>query len=167
MAILETERLILREMQAADAPFILELLNEPGFIANIRDSGVRDLEGARRYIEDGPRASYAAHGFGLWLAELKATGEPVGICGILKRDTLDHPDLGFAFLARHHGQGFASEAGAATLAWARARGIHRILAITAPHNTASARVLEKLGFRFERLLEPPDQRPTRLYAVDA
>jgi len=167
MAILETERLRLREMEAGDAPFILELLNEPAFIANIRDSGVRDLEGARRYIEEGPRASYAKHGFGLWLTELKATGEPVGICGILKRDTLDHPDLGFAFLAHHHGRGFATEAGGATLAWARARGLHHIVAITAPHNTASAHVLEKLGFRFERLLEPPDQKPTRLYVQGA
>ena len=101
--ILTTSRLVLHELSAADAPFILELVNQPDFIANIRDSGVRDEADAVRYIEDGPRASYAQHGFGLWRVENRKTGGPVGICGLLKRDWLDDPDIGYAVLERFRG----------------------------------------------------------------
>ena len=91
--VLDTERLSLRRLGAADAEFIVELLNQPSFIANIGDRGVRTADDARRYIEDGPVASYERFGFGLFLVELKSTGEPIGICGLLKRDTLDDVDV--------------------------------------------------------------------------
>jgi RimJ/RimL family protein N-acetyltransferase len=139
-------------------------LNEPAFIANIRDSGVRDLDDARRYIETGPRASYAAHGFGLWLMQAKETGEPVGICGILRREGLDEPDLGFALRQRSWGRGYAREAAAATLAYVRdVLGLGRILAITAPHNLASARVLEAVGFQDEGMITMPGPKESRLF----
>ena len=112
---------------------------------------MRTLADARDYVRNGPAASYAAHGFGLFLVERRADREPVGICGLLRRETLDDVDLGFAMLARHRALGYASEAAAATLEWARERfGLRRVVAITALDNEASARVLERVGMRFER-----------------
>ena len=107
---LETERLRLRELVESDAPFILELLTDPSFLQNIGDRGVRDLDSARDYIRNGPTASYAKHGFGLWLVERKDDGEPLGTCGLLRRDTLPHVDIGYAFLPRHWSRGYAVEA---------------------------------------------------------
>ncbi len=152
----QTARLTLRELESSDAPFIQQLLTEPGFLQYIGDRGVRDLPSARRYIEHGPRASYAAHGFGLWLFERRDTATPIGICGLLKRDTLDDVDIGYALLAAHGGSGFALEAAQATLAWARdVRGLQRVVAIVMPDNARSIQLLERLGMRFERSL-PPD-----------
>jgi RimJ/RimL family protein N-acetyltransferase len=163
---LSTQRLTLRELTPADAPFILELLNDPDFIRFIADRGVRSVEDAVRYIENGPRAMYARHGIGLMLVELTEGGQPVGICGLLRRDGLDDPDLGFAFLPEHRGKGYAAEAAAATLAHGRDElGLGRILAITSLDNHASGRVLEKLGFRFDRIVTMPgDPEELRLYA---
>ena len=126
--ILRTERLVLRHLTEDDAAFVLELLNERGFIDNIGDRNVRDLEGARRYVSEGPGASYRTNGYGLWLTVLRATGEPVGICGLVKRDGLEDADIGYAFLERYWGQGYAREAAQASLDWAwakRAPSAHR------------------------------------------
>jgi RimJ/RimL family protein N-acetyltransferase len=154
MHILDTERLRLREMTLEDAPFILELLNEPGFIRNIADKGVRTLEDARGYLEKGPMASYAKHGFGLFAVDLKASGEPVGICGLVKRDGLDDVDVGYAFLERHWSRGYAVEAAAATVEYGLKKvGLKRVVAITAPDNQGSIRVLERIGLRFEGMIE--------------
>jgi ribosomal-protein-alanine N-acetyltransferase len=143
-----TDRLAMRPYTIADAPHILELVNEPAFIANIRDSGVRTVADAEAYLEKGPLAMYAALGFGLWAVEERESGDVVGMCGLLKRDSLPDPDLGFAFVERARGKGYATEAGRATLQWGlREKGIGRVLAITALHNDASAAVLEKIGFR--------------------
>jgi len=150
--ILRTARLQLRELAPRDAPFILVLLNEPSFIQNIGDRGVRSLADAHDYLVNGPIASYTRHGFGLYLVELAATEEPIGICGILQREALPDPDLGFAFLPAYWGQGFAFEAAAAVRGYARSElGVGRLLAITSPRNDASIRLLERLGFRFERM----------------
>ncbi len=165
----ETERLGIRPMLAEDAPFILELLNEPAFIKNIADKGVRTLDDARGYIESGPRASYARHGFGLWVVELKATGEPLGMCGLIKRDGLEDVDIGFAFLERHGSRGYATESASAVLAYGFEQlGLRRIVAITAPFNAASARVLERIGLRDEGLIQLPQYGgENRLFALDA
>ena len=145
--ILETERLTLHELTDADASFILELLMSRGFKENIGDRGVRDLDGARGYIERA-RAGYAANGFGLWRADLKASGEPTGLAGLVKRDGLEHPDVGYAFLEPFWGRGLASEAAAASLAYGRDRlGIQTIVAITKPHNLSSIAVLKKVGMK--------------------
>src|SRR5437762_5626654 len=106
-------------MSAADAPFMVVLLNDPAFLRYIGDKGVRAPEDAVRYIETGPLESYARFGFGLYLVEAKETGEPMGMCGLLKRDVLDHPDLGFAFLPAFRRQGVALESARAALAEAR------------------------------------------------
>jgi [ribosomal protein S5]-alanine N-acetyltransferase len=164
MSILETERLVLRELTPADAPFILELLNEPAYHRYIGDKGVRDLAGAEKYLREGPMASYARNGFGLWLVSLK-DGTPIGMCGPIRRDTLEHPDLGFALLARFAGQGYAHEAASAVLAHARSvLKLGAILAITAPENPPSIKLLGKLGFRFERMIALPGYaEPSRLF----
>lgn len=151
---LETRRLRIRELAPADAPFILTLLNDPDFLRNIGDRNVRTLEDARRYIEAGPMASYARHGFGLCHVELRASGEAIGICGVLKRDELPGPDLGFAFLPAHRSQGYALESATAVLSHAReVLRLPRLLAIVNPDNAASIRLLEKLGFGFERMIQ--------------
>lgn len=148
MTLLETARLRLRRLDQNDADFLVELLNEPAFLDNIGDKGVRGVADVPRYLGEGPMASYTRYGYGLYLVEESASGAPVGMCGVLKRDGLDDPDLGFAFLARYHGRGYASEAGAAVLAYERRRhGLGRIVAITTMENRGSMRVLAKLGFR--------------------
>ena len=143
IAALETPRLTLRPFTRADAPFALRLLNEPSFHAHIGDKGVRDLDGARAYLEGGPLASYGRHGHGLMAVALKATGQPIGMCGLLKREHLERPDLGYAFLPEAWGQGYALEAARAVLDEAKR---DRVLALVSPANAASIRLLEKLGF---------------------
>ncbi len=163
--ILQTDRLVIRELILADAPFVFELLNEPAFLRFIGDKGVRDIPSAEKYLTDGPLASYAKHGFGLWLVALKDGGTPVGMCGPLKRDTLDHPDLGYAILARFAGRGYTFEAATATLAHARnVLKLPKILAVTAQKNPGSIALLGKLGYTFERMTTLPGQKePSRLF----
>lgn len=147
---LATARLVLRRLTAGDAGFILELLNERSFIENIGDKGVRTEAEAGRYIAEVPTASYERHGFGLYLVSLRETGEPIGMCGLVKRDCLADVDVGFAFLPRFWSRGYACEAAQAVLAEARERwGLRRVAAVVAPGNAASKRLLGKLGFRFE------------------
>lgn len=148
---LTTPRLHLRAIAVADAPFVLALVNDPAFILNIGDRNIRTLDAAERYIESGPWTRPAGPGIGLRLVQRRGTSEAIGICGLLKRDVLDAPDIGFAFLPAHRSQGFAFEAASAVLEDARARlGHRRILAIVSPGNAASIRLLERLGLRRER-----------------
>lgn len=143
-----TPRLVIRRFTEADAPFVLDLLTEPAWLKHIGDRGVRTVADARHYLHTGPLASYAAYGHGLYHVARKDTDEPVGMCGILRRDGLDHPDLGYAFLEQHHGFGYATEAARATLEHARLHlGMRTVVAITTEANVASQRVLEKVGMR--------------------
>lgn len=159
---IETYRLHLRPFTLDDAPFILSLLNEPSFLQHIGDKGVRDLEGAKGYLTNGPMASYARHGHGLMAVVLKETGEPIGMCGLLKRDNLDHPDLGYAFVPEFWSKGYALEAARAVLEEAK---FGRVLAIVSQGNAASIRLLEKLGFTFEKLAAVyPDEPEVAVYA---
>ncbi len=156
MQILETERLFIRHLTQNDAEFILELLNEPGFIRNIADRGVRTIEDAQAYIQNGPVTSYAKNGFGLFAVELKATGVPIGMCGPIRRDVLPDVDIGYALLERYWKKGYAHEAAAAVLAYGyEVIGLKRIVAITALDNNASARVLEKIGLQYEGIINLP------------
>ncbi|MBL6750124.1 MAG: GNAT family N-acetyltransferase [Nevskia sp.] len=160
-----TPRLLLRHLQADDAAFILRLLNEPSFIRNIGDRGVRSLEDARRYIEEGPAASYRRFGFGLYLVQTRQPQESIGICGLLKRDSLADVDIGFAFLPAWWSQGYALESATAVLRHARqSLGLQRIVAVTAPHNRDSMRLLEKLGLERDCMVElAPGQPPSLLF----
>ena len=145
--LLETERLRLRRLALSDAPFILRLLNEPSFIENIADKQVRTLAQAEAYLQGGPLQSYATHGHGLNRVELKDTGEPIGMCGLIKRDQFADVDLGYALLPEFEGRGFITEAGAAVLVQGeRDHGFGRFIAIVTPGNGRSIRVLERLGF---------------------
>jgi len=154
MAVLETERLLLRRFTIDDTQFILRLVNEPSFLRYIGDKKVRNLEDARQYILSGPASSYERNGFGLNLVELRESHTPIGMCGLLKRAELSDPDLGFAFLPDYWHQGFAFEAAAAVLQEAGERlGLPRILAITSLDNEASIKLLERLGFSFEGVIK--------------
>ena len=160
MTVIETKRLLLRRLAADDAEFILELLNQPSFLRYIGDKEVRSIADAVRYIQTGPVASYERFGFGLYLVELKESGGPIGICGLLKRDSLPDVDVGFAFLPTFWSQGYAFESAAAVMNYGReVLGIRRIVAITSLDNDASIRLLEKIGLRFERLIKLSEDQP--------
>lgn len=165
---LETPRLTLRRLQFDDAPFLVDLLNQPSFIANIGDRGVRNVEDAHRYLRDGPMAMYEKYGFGLWHVARRSDGVSVGMCGLLKRDILPDVDVGYAYLPEHWGQGYALEAARATLALgARKFGLKRVIGVVSDHNAGSIRVLEKLGMTFERMYPMhPGEADVRLYGRD-
>lgn len=164
---IETPRLVLRPLTTDDAAFVHALVTDPDWLRYIGDRGVRSLDDARAYIENGPRAMYSRCGHGLLAVESREDGTPLGICGLLSRDGLEDPDLGFAFLPAHRGRGHALEAAAATLDWARESGrFDRVLAITSPENAASIRLLDKLGFVDEGVVQlTTGGEPVRLFAT--
>jgi RimJ/RimL family protein N-acetyltransferase len=188
--ILETERLILRQIAESDDEFMLDLLNQPSFIKYIGDRNVRDLEQAREFIESRYRKSYADHGFGLYAVELKAEfntlaharvsaseipnpesripNQVIGICGFVKRDTLPDADLGFAFLPQFEKKGYALESAKAVMKYgAEKLNLKRVLAITTQNNESSGRLLEKLGFKFEGLItQPHDAEELKLFSAE-
>ena len=169
MIVLETARQTLRWLSISDAPFIVELLNDPAWLRFIGDRGVRTLDDARKYILNGPLSMIEHHGFGLYLAQRKSDGTPMGICGLIKRDSLDDVDIGFAYLPQFCGQGYALEAAAAVMVHGKsAFGLTRIVGITSPDNESSIKLLEKLGLKFERMLRiPQDADETMLFAWNA
>jgi RimJ/RimL family protein N-acetyltransferase len=165
MKVLETPRLLLRRLVLEDAPFVLELVNDPAWLQYIGDKHVHNLEDARSYIRKGPLDMYAKLGFGLYLVTFK-TGLRIGLCGLIKRDSLEDVDLGFALLPRHRGRGYAQEAASAVLDYGKKTfGIKRIVAITSPDNLHSIRVLESIGFIYEQTLTLSGQgKATKLFA---
>ena len=151
MKILETERLVVRRLSTDDAAFILELINEPSWLKYIGDKGVKTLQDAENYIRKGPIEMYERLGFGLYLVEIKESSEPIGICGLIKREALEDVDLGFAFLPKFWGKRYAFESATAAMSYGKnVLGFTRIAAITSQDNPPSEKLLEKLGFRFER-----------------
>ena len=150
---LQTDRLQLRQLEQSDAGFILRLVNEPSWLRFIGDRNVHSVADAQTYLREGPQRMYEQFGFGLWLVERRADGVPMGMCGLIKRETLDDIDIGFALLPEFWRCGYAFEAAAATLRHARkALGLARVVAITSQDNDASGSLLEKLGFNFERMI---------------
>lgn len=118
---------------------------------------MRDLDQARDYILKGPVDSYDKNGFGLYLTLLKAGATPIGLCGLVKRDTLEHPDVGYAFLPEFWSRGYAFEAAAAVLDYARdVLGLRQILAVVSPDNDSSIRLLKRLGLKFAKLVRLKD-----------
>ena len=161
----ETERLSVRRIGLEDAGFMLAMLTDPGFLTQIGDRGVRTLEDAEDYIRDRVLASYEEHGFGMYLVSLKKTREAIGTVGFVRRTGLNAPDIGFAFLEQHTGQGYGQEAARALIDWGRRTlNIGPLLAITAPDNAASAALLRTLGFRETgRVLLPAHGGESRLF----
>ena len=169
MKVLETERLVLRWLGTGDSAFILELVNEPSWLRFIGDKAVRTLEDAENYIRNGPLEMYARLGFGLYLVETRKPAESIGICGLIKRETLEDADLGFAFLPRFWGKRYAFESASAVISYGkRVLGLSRIVAITSQDNVQSIKLLERLGFRFERTVRmEANGEELNLYAATA
>lgn len=154
MNIIETNRLILRKLTLDDADFILDLLNQPSFIQFIGDRGVRTLDDARDYLSKRLIESYNRFGFGLYLTLEKESNTPIGICGLVKRESLEDVDIGFAFLPQFWLKGYAFEAASAVLRYAKnTLEIKRVVGIATPDNHGSIRVLEKLGLKFEKMVK--------------
>jgi RimJ/RimL family protein N-acetyltransferase len=165
--VLSTERLILRRFVLDDAPFVISLVNEPGWLEYIGDKGVHTIEDAHRFLEAGPLKMYEQLGFGLYLVERRSDAAPIGMCGLIKRDALDHVDIGFALLASVAGQGFAYEAASAVVELAKSLRLPRLLAITTPTNRASQKLLGKLGLQFEKEIRMgPQAEPLHLFAME-
>lgn len=164
----ETARLYLRRLTPTDAPFIVEVLNTPGFLFFVGDKNVRSHADAREYLESGPLLMYRDKGFGLWLVARRSDRAPLGLCGLIKRDSLDDVDIGYGFLPEHEGQGYALEAARAVVEYARtALGLPRLVAICDPRNAASIRLLEKLGMALEKQVSAEDDGKTlNLFSLD-
>ncbi len=166
MIVLETSRLILRHLKIADADFILSLLNTKGFLDNVGDRGVRDVLQAETYLLDGPLASYAQNGFGLYLVELKESGQSIGLSGLVKRPRFDSPDLGYAFLPEYWGKGYAIESAQAVLLHCQTLGLKQVLGIVSLDNEASISVLEKLGMSYkETIVWEEDDSKVLIYGI--
>lgn len=167
MHILDTERLRLRTLVLGDAALYLKVVNVAAFIEYIGDRGIRTVDAARKAIADGPVAMQETLGHSLYLVERKEDGAAIGMCGLIKRETLADVDLGYAYLPQFGGKGYATEAAAGVLAYARGLGIRRLLAITSPGNAASNAVLKKIGMRFDEVVHLTPQDPgTLLYSYD-
>lgn len=150
--VLQTERLTLRQLILTDTPFIIELLNTEGWIKYIGERNVKNADQARQYLINGPIKSYEENGFGLCAVTLKNTNIPIGMCGLIKRDYLPHPDIGYAFLPQYNGQGYAFEITKAVLQHAFTElKKEKILAITLPENKNSVKLLHKLGMKYEEI----------------
>jgi len=169
LTILETPRLTLRRLTLDDAPFIRDLVNDPAWLEHIGDRNVRTLEDARDYLRKTALAMYERVGFGMNVVIEKSSGEPIGICGLVQRDGLEDTDIGFAFLPRYRGQGFALESARAVLDFGRKTlGLKRIVAIVSAANARSIRILEEIGLHFERMVRlPGDKGEIPLYAWEA
>ncbi|TXS93972.1 GNAT family N-acetyltransferase [Parahaliea maris] len=165
MLTLTTERLLIQSLTPEDAPHMLAVLNDPDFIANVADRGVRTLEQARTYIEEGPMASYRDHGFGMYAVRLRSNGEFMGLCGLVRRPQLDDVDIGYGFLPVARGRGLAIEAASAVRDYAvNELRLGRIVAIVNPDNAPSIRLLEKLGLHYERDITLAEgEKPIHLY----
>lgn len=162
-----TERLRLRLVTEADAPFFLRLVNDPAFVEHIGQRNLHDLPAARAALRDGPIAMQARYGHSLYLVEALDGGAPLGLSGLVKREFLEHVDIGYAFLPKARGQGYALEAAQGVIVHARTLGIARLAAFTSPANAASIALLLRLGMRFERLaVLVPDQPAVNVYLAD-
>ena len=154
--ITETSRLLVREFNVDDTPFIIKLLNSPGWLRFIGDRGVHTEADAQNYLLNGPMKSYEVNGFGLWHISLKSDDTPIAMCGLIKRDTLEDADIGFAMLPKFAQNGYGFEMANAVLQLAKtAYKLPRIVAITNPENERSISLLEKIGLRFEKTVQFP------------
>jgi len=157
----------IRRLTPDDAPFILRLLNTPSWLQFIGDRNVHTVEQARDYLQKGYIKSYDTCGFGFYMLELTETRRPLGICGLIKRDFLNDPDIGFALVPEYEGKGYGFEAASAVLQHAQHDlGLQRLVAITDAKNIASQKLLEKLGFSFEKMVTyPGEEVPLTMYAL--
>jgi len=165
--IAETERLLITEFTFEDAAFIQELVNTPTWLENIGERNVKSEKDAKRYIENGPVKSYNEHGFGLYKVALKDNNFPIGMCGLIKRDTLEDVDIGFAFLPAYEGKGYGFESASAVLNFARSLKMEKVVAITLPSNVKSINLLKKLNMQFEHRIQfQGEEKELMLYSIN-
>ncbi|WP_405228112.1 GNAT family N-acetyltransferase [Lentisalinibacter sediminis] len=148
----QTPRLLLRRLREDDAGFLLRLVNEEAFRTHIGDKNLTTAEEARRFIREGAWTCQPKPGYGQFFVGSRESGEALGVCGLLYREELDVTDVGFAFLPEARGRGYAVEAAQVVLEYGRGLGIADIVALVSPHNVASIRVLEKMGFGLRQRL---------------
>lgn len=165
MEICQTPRLVIRQFQKSDADYVLRQLNEPSWLVNIGDRGIRNLADAEHFIESRLQAHLQQHGFGFYVLIDKSSNQSIGMCGLIQRDFLPTPDLGYALLESHWNQGFAYEAAVAVLQHAeRHWNIQELRAMTLPTNAASIRLLDKLSFQMENAaFVTPDEAGLNLF----
>lgn len=169
MKIVETDRLIIRVISLADADMILELLNQQSFIENISDKGVRTFQQACEFIESGPLAMQKTLGFSMYCCQLKSTAELIGLCGLIKREGVEQPEIGFSFIDKFRGLGLGFEAALAIMNYANTKlAINPLQAIANPNNNVSISLLEKLGFKQLTKIEVPNiEKPVLLFEQEA
>jgi RimJ/RimL family protein N-acetyltransferase len=166
LSVIETERLILTEFKDEDADFIIRLLNSPGWLKYIGTRNIQTTEDARSYISEKLAPSYQNNGFGFYLVSTRSGNEPVGMCGLIKREGLEDVDIGFALLPEHEGKGYAYEAASATMTYAKdILKLKRIAAITVPYNKASVKLLEKIGLKFDKMINMTDDKEELMYFI--
>ena len=168
LIVAETDRLVIRWLNEADAEFIHLLFNTDGFLQFVGDRNIRSIEDGRNYLQNGPLGMYQHVGIGLYMVELKSENQPLGICGLIKRDSLDDIDIGYGFLPDHAGLGYAYESAVAVVEYAKSElNLKRLVAITTSDNARSIKLLERLGLTFESNVEEPADAPALgLYATD-
>ncbi|MGJ8591702.1 MAG: GNAT family N-acetyltransferase [Aquaticitalea sp.] len=167
MIIAETERLILSKLNLDDAAFFMELVNTPKWLKYIGDRNIHTIHDAENRIKEGHLKSYETKGFGFYKLLLKSeNNKPIGTCGLIKRDTLDDVDFGFAMLPAYERKGYGYESSLAILELAKSEfNLNRIAAITLPHNSNSIKLLEKLGFTYEKMVKPfEDEKELMFFA---
>ena len=163
-SILETERLILQPVKMEDAEFILELYNSPNFIKFIGDRNLRTVEDAENYIKEKFLPHVEKHGFGSYVIVTKSDTKKIGNVGIYVRDGLDAPDIGFSFLPEFERKGYGFEASKKLMEIAFSEfGLKKISAITTKENIASQKLIEKLGLKFQSIVQLPDDPEDLLY----
>ena len=165
---INTDRLTLRQFNLSDTEFIVQLLNNPSFIQNIGDRGVRTIADAEKYLENGPISSYERNGFGLLAVTLTDTGQIIGMCGLIKRPTLEDVDIGYAFLPEFWSKGYAFESVQTVMSHAKeVIGLKRVVAIVDPANARSIRLLEKIGMTFEKMVKlSEDDIDLKLFSIN-
>jgi len=163
--ILETERLILSTFSLNDAPFVLKLVNTPSWLQFIGDRNIHSIGDAEQYLSQGPIKSYAENGFGLSLVILKDENIPIGMCGLVNRDTLKDIDIGFALMPQYTDKGYAYEIASATMEYAKSvLKMEKIVAITDANNTSSIKLLNKLGLHYEKMISLNTSELVQLYS---
>lgn len=165
--VLQTQNLILVKLRKVDASFILELVNSPGWLQYIGDRNVHSILDAEQYLQNGILKCYKEYGFGFWLVKDIIKNQKLGICGITKRESLDFPDIGFAFLPKYQSMGYGYEAAIATLKHVKENlRLERIVAIANVENVASNTLLIKIGMKFEKvILNSEENRELNFYSI--
>ncbi|CAV26369.1 GNAT family N-acetyltransferase [Vibrio atlanticus] len=154
MQAVETARLRLRMITPQDAAFIQRLYSSEDFLRYVGDKEITDAGKAVEYIENNILKMHQEKDVCLLVVEIKDSSTPIGVCGLIKRDTLESHDIGYGFVPEVYGQGFGLEAAQVIIEQAKHNAdIDHLVAITTSDNIRSIALLTKLGFVFERVEE--------------